>query len=212
MTTQAETQDHNKTDSYSVVALDDYLPDDVYSAVRNFLKGQARYHYEWYSDRSVSAYSHWHIDFLDKGNENQENCEQLLHSKAEFKAIADVWNFLKDGPLQGHGLVRCYANAHTYGVEGYPHTDTLTESNYTALIYICDNWKPEWAGETVFFDDAGDIHKAFMPKANRTVLFEGRQLHTARAVSRICSQLRITLVFKTRAPGVEFEFSAGSLD
>lgn len=99
--------------------------------------------------------------------------------------------------------MRCYANAHTFGVEGYPHVDSRKPGNYTTIFYINPVWKPEWAGETIFMNDLGDIAHAVLPKPGRMVLFDGRIIHAARAVTRICPAMRVTLMFKTRAPGAE---------
>ena len=63
------------------------------------------------------------------------------------------------------------------------------------------SWHPNYAGETVFFNDEGtDIIGTVYPRPNRMVLFSGSIPHVARGVSRVCPELRITLMFKTRGP------------
>lgn len=101
--------------------------------------------------------------------------------------------------------MRCYANAHTFGIEGYPHTDSRKPGNVTTIFYINPQWKPEWAGETVFINDLGDIAHAVLPRPGRAVVFDGTIVHSARAVTRLCPALRVTLMFKTRAPGAEMD-------
>ena len=125
----------------------------------------------------------------------------MLLEDTSLEPIRDLWLKLKDDTLNGHSLVRCYANAHTFGVEGYPHTDSRLPGNYTTIVYINPIWKPEWAGETVFINDLGDITQAVLPKPGRMVVFDGRVMHAARGLSRVCPAMRATLMFKTTAPG-----------
>ena len=179
---------------------DDIFPNDIWENLFDYFSNRAAFKYGWPSNRVVSELTHWHIDFINQGGHNQKNAEELLYRRPEYASIASAWDYLKSTHLKGHALVRCYANAHTYGVEGYVHSDTLIEGNYTTLIYIVPEWKSEWAGETVFMNDVGEIVKSVLPKGNRGVIFDGQQLHAARAVSRICPGLRITLMFKTKAP------------
>jgi len=105
---------------------------------------------------------------------------------------------LSAGLLRGHRLIRCYANGHTYGCDGAGHTDAKEPHNYTSVYYPHKFWRPDWAGETVFFNpDKTDIIGCVYPKPNRMVVFDGRIPHVARGVSRICPALRVTLMFKT---------------
>lgn len=46
--------------------------------------------------------------------------------------------------------MRCYANAHAFSVEGYPHFNAKKAGHFTTIFYINSVWKPGWAGETVF--------------------------------------------------------------
>jgi Rps23 Pro-64 3,4-dihydroxylase Tpa1-like proline 4-hydroxylase len=93
--------------------------------------------------------------------------------------------------------IRAYANAYTFGTEGYIHTDSTIATDMTYLIYLNEEWDRDWAGETLFFN--GDtILKAALPKWNRLVIFPSKMDHCARSVSRICSKLRTILVFKSK--------------
>ena len=67
----------------------------------------------------------------------------------------------------------------------------------TYLIYVNEQWDRDWAGETVFFD-GHNILKAVLPKWNRLVIFPSAMDHCARSVSRICSKLRVILVYKSK--------------
>jgi Rps23 Pro-64 3,4-dihydroxylase Tpa1-like proline 4-hydroxylase len=185
---------------FNTAVFENILPLALWSQLSDYFTNTATFRYGWASDKRVSEFTHWHIDFLNKSGANQDNAEQILYRRPEFSVIAAVWTYLKSEHLAGHALVRCYANAHTYGVEGYPHPDSLKEGNYTTILYVVPEWKSEWAGETVFLNDVGDIVKSCLPKPNRAILFDGQQVHSARSVARICPGLRVTLMFKTKAP------------
>jgi hypothetical protein len=91
-------------------------------------------------------------------------------------------------------------NAYTYGTEGYFHTDSARDDDRTAIIYMVDQWDPDWAGETAFLDAQGDLWKSVLPRRNRAIIFPSNIQHVARSVSRKCVALRKTLIFKTRRP------------
>lgn len=129
----------------------------------------------------------------------------LARVEAELAAIPllqGLWRGLKDGPLAGHALTRCYANGYPWGTEGGLHRDAVQAGHYTSIYYPHLEWSPNWAGETVFFDDAEqDIIAAVHPRPNRLAVFPGTIPHVARAISRACPDLRITLMFKTFVAG-----------
>jgi hypothetical protein len=180
---------------------DDYIEPELMKALQDYFQANVLWTYGWLSDKDKAPFSHWNHDFLKTKSTNQEDQQQILIDHQAHGPIRDLWLKLKADTLKDHGLVRCYANAHTFGIEGYPHTDSRTPGNYTTICYINPGWKPEWAGETVFFNDLGDIAHAILPKPARVITFDGRIIHTARGLSRICPAMCVTLMFKTIAPG-----------
>lgn len=136
------------------------------------------------------GYAHWNCDFANVSIANGLDIEGNIHG-----VIKDAWNFIKANHLPGHVLIRCYANAHTYGVEGYPHTDSRRDGDVTVVVYLNKNWKREWGGETLVYEGNKIVH-AEIPAFNRSVIFPGNQSHCARGVTRICPEQRITLMFK----------------
>lgn len=184
---------------------DHLLIDAELATVQAFFQTQVQWTFGWQSNKNNAdvPFSHWNHDFLQVGRNNQTDCTDQLLSDAALAPLAALWTRLQTDVLHGHALVRCYANAHTFGIEGYPHVDSRKPGNYTTIFYINPQWKPEWAGETVFINDLGDIAHAVLPKPGRAVVFDGRIIHSARAVTRLCPALRVTLMFKTLAPGAE---------
>jgi hypothetical protein len=183
--------------------VDGYLPEEQLAKLQEFFQTNVLWTYGWQSNREKVPFSHWNHDFLKTHRQNQSNEEQILLENEALEPIRALWLKLKSDQLKDHSLVRCYANAHTFGIEGYPHVDSRKPGNYTTIVYINPMWKPEWAGETVFINDLGDITHAVLPKPGRITIFDGRITHAARGLSRICPAMRVTLMFKTTAPGAE---------
>jgi SM-20-related protein len=112
--------------------------------------------------------------------------------------LAGMWNRLQKGPLAGQALSRCYANGMPGGVEGGLHLDSNIDSHLTAIYYPHIAWDPNFGGETLLFNSAGDeIVAAIYPRPNRLAVFSGTIPHVARPMSRHRRELRVTLMFKT---------------
>lgn len=184
---------------------DNALTPAVLETVQNHFQEHVRWKFGW-PQGTKDPFSHWNIDFLNANLRNQTDMTANLLDDPALQPVADVWRALIAGPLKGHDLVRCYANAHTYGVEGRPHTDVMDatqKDNYTAVVYLNPVWKTEWAGELVMFDQAGDSIMAILPRPGRVAIIPGEMLHAARAVSRDCPSVRVCVAFKSRLPSPE---------
>ncbi len=175
----------------------DFLTKEALERLQNFFQSNVFWTYGWQSNKNQSSFGHWNHDFLNRDLDNQIDSESELKNNPALVPILDIWSQIKKQLLHGHALVRCYANAHTFGIEGAIHQDSHQLGNYTTIVYVNPSWKPDWAGETVFFNDVGDIWNAVLPKPGRIVTFDGRIKHVARAVSRVSPALRVTLMFKT---------------
>jgi Rps23 Pro-64 3,4-dihydroxylase Tpa1-like proline 4-hydroxylase len=93
-------------------------------------------------------------------------------------------------------ILRFYLNAHTFGTDGWPHTDADRPNELTTILYLTQQWRPEWCGETVVFNKNGDIEAAVMPRANRLLAFPSDRLHSPRPLSKSFEELRVVLVVK----------------
>jgi len=103
---------------------------------------------------------------------------------------------MPDAPYDVH---RAYTNVASYGDMLFAHTDCLPDQrDLTALWYLCGEWDIEWGGETLFFDDAGEVGAAVLPKPGRLVVFDGRIRHVGRPPNRICYHPRYTFALKLR--------------
>lgn len=184
-----------------ILCHDDCLPLPAQHELHDFLM-QPGWQFGWKSDPKADRHAFWHKHFAGAtmppgyAAAPEQDCADDLAIAAPL--LHRIWQTLSGGLLQGRRLVRCYANGHPYGSEGTVHIDTRSETGHTAIYYPHLSWEPNWGGETVFFnDDRSDVIAAVYPKPNRLLTFAGAIPHVARGVSRLCPQMRVTLMFKT---------------
>jgi hypothetical protein len=120
-----------------------------------------------------------------------------LDGDAAFNAI---WEHVRPrcerlagAPLR---VIRQYANGHTYGLGGEPHYDDQRAGTFTLLYYPNPEWKDGWDGETIFYDQAGEIALSVRLRPNRAVFFDSRVMHNGRAPSRMCTAVRVSVAYK----------------
>lgn len=189
---------------------DEALSEDLLEQILHVINNEARWEFGSLSDREGLSFGHWNQEILQTKPRNQQDKQSLLALNPLYQPVYQLWKLIQDRWLPEHKLVRCYVNAHTYGIEGYPHTDSRSPGHFTALIYLNKIWCPEWAGETVFFNHTGDIVQSVIPRYGRLVIFDGRIPHAARSLSRRCGELRQTLVLKTFLPPAESDAEASA--
>ena len=170
---------------------DELIPEDMLHDILDLIKLKG-FQYGWKSNKNFTL-SHWNLGFTKTGysSKNREDVKDELPF-----VVRRLWDWIQpfvfgDNPI----LLRAYCNAHTYGTEGYIHTDSDITDDRTAIIYLNTSWKANWAGETVLFDNE-EIIKAVMPKWKRLFVFPSSIKHVARSVSRSCPEARMVLVFK----------------
>ena len=138
----------------------------------------------------------WSIFFGGPTKEGQPcyNCEGELSG-----VILDVWKDVKSRLDPEDVLIRCYANAQTYGQDQRLHTDDPLDTSKTIIVYVNDEWNVDWGGETIIWDrEKRLITNSILPKFRSVLGFSGNLWHGVRPVSQYCDSLRITLMFKTR--------------
>jgi Rps23 Pro-64 3,4-dihydroxylase Tpa1-like proline 4-hydroxylase len=180
-----------------IVVKDDLLPPTIYENLARFTSSQ-RMEFGSRSNSMTDPHGHWSRKFIAAGNHNLADLSSMLSETDEFTPLEEAWKWLRTSGLTGSVLIRCYLNGYTYGTDGYFHTDSHRADEHTVIVYMNEDWEPDWAGETVFLDDDGDIIKSVLPRRNRAVIFPSNVLHAGRSVSRKCTVLRETMIFKTR--------------
>lgn len=144
------------------------------------------------------------------------NRESKLSDVEEFKscAVKECWEFFKTKfPLAtDENLESCYLNGMTYGTEAFAHVDNINESEdfCTVVCYVCPFWHSQWSGETCFYSGyfsqnradpiyySQEVEKSVLPKYNRIVVFDGKDVHSVKPLSKSFKGLRKTLMFKIK--------------
>ena len=131
----------------------------------------------------------WIIPIERDAAERQPYAAAILHEVAQHF------------PGETFSVERAYCNAISYGDMLYAHRDRRERDSrdLTALLFVATEWRREWAGETIFFNDDGDAVHAVSPRPGRLLLFRSAIEHRAGAPSRICNRTRLTLALKLRA-------------
>jgi hypothetical protein len=92
---------------------------------------------------------------------------------------------------------RAYVNCSVYGDGYYLHRDCGPhEAHVTALYYANLEWKPDWGGETLYYNDEEDAELAITPRPGRLVIARGALLHRGNVPTRACHEERYTLAYK----------------
>jgi SM-20-related protein len=170
--------------------IDNFLPADLYDKLRKYVQSQPM-KYGSKSNSQTDPHGHWSWKPTIDNRHNLADLTYLLSPP-----LLDAWNLIRNKHT-GPALVRCYANGYQYGTDGYFHTDSVRADEQTVIIYICDKWEPDWAGETHWYSQAGQQNSA-IPWPNRALILPSNLMHCARAVSRKCTSLRLTLMYKVR--------------
>lgn len=93
--------------------------------------------------------------------------------------------------IEDKQLFRCTINTSTNGQVNFAHTHA---DQLSLLYYINLDWKPEWAGETLFYNEAVDeVEFTSIYKPNRLILFEGEIPHSLRCQSVVGPEYRFSL-------------------
>jgi hypothetical protein len=170
---------------------DNIIDDRKLQACQYFLE-KAPWSYGWPSNKDM-PYGHWNVDIAKTPKHNSADVSVKLPP-----VVLEIWKDVnKAFFLDKATLVRCYANRHTFGTEGYIHTDSDRVEDQTCVVYMDKDWDVNWGGETMFYNlDRTAIINAVIPSLGRTVVFPGNIPHCAKPVSRICPKVRTTLMFK----------------
>lgn len=185
-----------------VDVIDDLLPSDLKEKLFEtiswvpvyFLNRGHRY-------KSHELDIHWYYPLISADDLYSDDVESTFRTFPDsLSPVIDAWDCVKTAIGGRIRLYECTISANTFGTEGFPHHDIEDRErrrNHVLVIIYCNpEWKTEWAGETVFFDDSGEIISAVMPKPGRVLVVRGDRLHVGRSVSRICPYDRRVLVFK----------------
>ena len=172
----------------SIKRIEQVFPDALLEDVTKVISN-VPWKYGWNSNKNIE-FTHWNHSFAKAGPINTLDVSDQISGP-----IAAAWNHIQTNLIGPNVLLRCYTNSHTFGVEGYPHTDSRRQEDKTILVYMNKHWQRDWGGETTIYH-GDEIAHAELPKYNHGLIFHGADWHSARSVTRICPAQRITLMFK----------------
>lgn len=182
----------NENEDYKMI--NKVWPEDIAEKIYSYINSeQIPWKYGWKSNFHITDFGHWNYSFVDaKSSNSLDITDKLLETNTP---VAEGWKYLNNTLFSNYVLIRCYVNGHTYGIEGYPHTDSQRPDDITLVTYMNKNWNRNYGGETILYYGNEIIH-AELPKFNKGLVFAGKTFHGAKAVSRICPELRVTLMYK----------------
>ena len=166
----------------------------------------------WYSSfeakEKKETDGYWHIALGGNDTDREE-------FKIEQPWVQEIWDKIGIKDLK---VLRVYLNGHNAGEPGTIHVDGWTSDQYTVIVYLNPELKPEDGGTIEFWTpnltdeqravamdtpygpmgiSEPDIIRAYWPKPGRVVTFDARIPHCARGLDSSSKKFRISLVYKT---------------
>ena len=138
------------------------------------------------------------------GWQDSEDIELLnrpfFHCKGDVKSILvkeidlHIRNTSFGNKLTNYKMFSSTINCSRPGETYYEHLHP--GGNKVVLYYPNFNWKREWGGETMFYDNKNqDLKFACEYRPNRLIIFDGEIPHSVRAPTYIADQYRFTMSF-----------------
>jgi SM-20-related protein len=182
---------------------DGLLPPELFAELAEALQWVPTYHVRR-ADKDPSAHpldAYSFYPLLTVANKWEDDAAaQIPDLDPSLACLAHVWAAVQNAIGSPVRLYECEYTANAFGSEGHPHHDCLKGErrplHVTAILYCNTEWKKEWAGETVLFDEEGEISIGVLAKPGRVAIIFGDPLHVARGVSRLCPHPRRALVWK----------------
>jgi hypothetical protein len=111
------------------------------------------------------------------------------------EAIRDAVNPVLAGALGVENIAfeRFYCNGQSFGEDGSPHSDYQEDGMYSLLYFPMLEWKKEWGGEFLIYDENEDILLAWWPRPNSAILFNSNLKHVGKSPVKSCLSIRYSL-------------------
>lgn len=127
----------------------------------------------------------------------ENKAHQYLHSFWDLNTVQafGILNDLVRTPVNEYikdlGFFKANVNLSVPNEENWVHTH---DKQVIVLYYANLEWKREWAGETLFFDEAGEeVVYASVYKPGRVIVFDGHQPHCIRTQTAKAPHYRFTV-------------------
>lgn len=120
-----------------------------------------------------------------------------LHAMTEYLNTDEFRDFVKtvtDEP----SVIKLDAQATFYGRGHFlnTHDDTGDDKERRAayVLGFCKDWRPDWGGQLLFLDDAGNVSEGFTPSFNSLTMFKVPTTHIVTQVSSFAGGPRFSIV------------------
>ena len=153
---------------------------------------QRQYYYNFVKD------SNYRIGWPDSAT--IENLNQLYffssYGEEDMEKLGILQNIQKPELLNlidNRSPALVIVNCDQFSTVHWPHTDSVPPRD-VLLYYINLDWKTEWYGETLFYEEDGQEIKGVVSyKPGRIAFFDGDHPHGLRPSSRVAPDFRFTL-------------------
>lgn len=155
-----------------------YVFDDIFKAVENaeFEKYASNCFFRRIPIEGVNKNSRSNGESFFGAILSQADLNEISIFEADgFKRISSFWNNMS--------IERSWILCAEPSTKYLYHTDSGVGS-ITLLYYVNTFWHPEWGGETLFCNSAGEPEIAIACKPNRAVIFPSDVLHKPSCVSK----------------------------
>ena len=168
------------TENYNIEIFDDVFSYDYRLFLYTFCL-KSYYMIGWEDTNEVEnahlkyLHSFWNKDDLEKTNFTKE-----ISKNQKLLEFVEKYNIKKT--VANLSYPNAVYFAHTHGEEK------------VLLYYANTQWKQEWAGETLFFDESGkEVVYTSTYTPGRIIIFDGKMPHTIRPQSSAAPHFRFTI-------------------
>lgn len=114
-----------------------------------------------------------------------------LHHDYDRTDLGEFMHYFYNTPeLQNYTYEKAVINLVTPSSVNFRHTHG---DSRVICYYINPEWREEWYGETIFYQDNGEDDRVISYQPNKAVIFDGNHPHSIRPASFIAPSYRFTL-------------------
>tara|TARA_R100001591_G_scaffold88346_1_gene94397 strand:+ start:6459 stop:6986 length:528 start_codon:yes stop_codon:yes gene_type:complete len=150
----------------------------------------------------ISKNIKWEINPKLDGKYSNHLTYQIIDSdlkkpklKQPYKELVDYISKRLKVKVFPHNM---YFNISQHGNECAIHKDRNTQNtNITFILYLTEEWKADWHGETMLYDEEEtNILFSSLPYSNTALIFDSGLKHGIGPISKFCLQDRVVLVLQ----------------
>lgn len=153
---------------------------------------------------ALYEYFHYHVTWRSNAKKGHpdENVSFLHWVSPNLIQASPIWALLEAYIVKFFGPnFKPYVsvvNNTRHGDHLFEHRDSDNQNvaDVSMLLYLNPHWKPSFSGETVYYDERGEIEFSVLPKFCRLAIHECHVGHASREPSRMVNNNRYTLALQ----------------